>query len=66
MAGKIKVMLDKLIGEKSKGDSIVANAIKVKLILKGIAVDKYKPDSADDPEIIKKIEVLFNEYQIKL
>ena len=58
MAGRIKTMLDKLIGEKSKGDTVVANAIKVKLILKGIPVDKFTADSPDDQEIIKKISLI--------
>ena len=58
MAGRIKTMLDKMIYEKSKGDMVIANAIKVKLILKGIPVDKFTADSPDDQEIIKKISLI--------
>ena len=58
MAGRIKTMLDKMINEKSKGDMVIANAIKVKLILKGIPVDKFTADSPDDQEIIKKISLI--------
>ena len=58
MAGQAKEMLDKIIYEHAKGDKILEHAMHVKLILKGIPVDKLTDSTPDDPAIIAKIKAL--------
>lgn len=56
MAGKIKLMIEVIVTERSKGNEILAKAVKTKLILKGINPAHYSAQSDDDPEILKKLE----------
>ena len=58
MAGQAKKMIDKIINEHAKGDKILEHAMHVKLILKGIPVDKITDSTPDDPVIIAKIKAL--------
>lgn len=64
MSGQIKKMIDKIISEKAKGDNIIENSVKVKLILKGIKAESYDLASPDDPEIIKKLTEIAKDYKI--
>ena len=61
MAGKIKLMIEKILAERSKGNETLARVIKTKLILKGIKPAKYSDQSDDDPEIIKKLEKMLQD-----
>ena len=56
MAGKIKRMIEVIVAERSKGNEMLAKAVKTKLILKGINPAHYSDLSDDDPAIIKKLE----------
>ncbi|MHC1698441.1 MAG: hypothetical protein AB9919_10370 [Geobacteraceae bacterium] len=56
MAGKIKRMIEVIVVERSKGNVMLAKAVKTKLILKGINPAHYSDQSDDDPEIIRKLE----------
>jgi len=56
MAGKIKWMIDVIVAERSRGNEMLAKAVKTKLILKGINPALYSDRSDDDPTIIKKLE----------
>ena len=42
--------------------SIIARSIKTKMILKGIAVDKYTPASPDDPAVVQKVKDIAKEF----
>lgn len=66
MAGQAKSIIDKLISDRSKGDRIIANGIRVKLILKGIDVDSFTADSPDDPAAIEQIKVAAKEFGINV
>ncbi|MFW6007737.1 MAG: hypothetical protein ACOCP8_00620 [archaeon] len=66
MAGKIKNIIDKIIEERSQGNDLVAKATKVKLKLKGINVDLYDNSSADDVEVIAKLEQIAKELNVSL
>lgn len=66
MAGKVKQMIDKLILEKSKGNKVIENCTRTKLILKGISVDKYTASSPDEPEVIEKILKIAQEFGVTL
>jgi hypothetical protein len=56
MAGIIKRMIEVIVAERSKGNEMLAKAVKTKLVLKGINPAHYSDQSDDDPAIIKKLE----------
>ena len=66
MAGKIKKMLDKIVTDKSGGNPTLMTTTKTKLILKGLNPDRYDAQSADDPNIIKKIVMTAQEMGVKI
>lgn len=55
MPGKIKDIIDNIIQERSKGNPVIAEMTKAKLILKGINPSKFDSYSADDPVIMEKL-----------
>lgn len=55
-------MIQNVITQKSKGNQIIARSIKTKMILKGIAVDKYTPSSPDDPIVVQKVKDVAKEF----
>jgi hypothetical protein len=66
MPGRIKVMIEKIIMERSKGNIVLLNTIKTKLLLKGINPDKFGSESPDDPAVIAKLQMLAQELNVKL
>lgn len=56
--GKTKLILDSIITQRSGGNPAIAKAIKTKLMLKGINPDAYSLDTADDPDMVKKLSDL--------
>jgi hypothetical protein len=58
MPGLIKTMIDRIIAERSKGNSTLASTTRTKLILKGIDPDKFGPASPDDQAVISKLRAL--------
>jgi len=61
MAGKIKQMIDSIISQRAKQNSMLAGVIKTKLMLKGIDPSKFTAQSDDDPAIIAKLEAVVKE-----
>lgn len=59
-------MIDRIVSEKSKGNDVIAGSVRTKMILKGIGVDKFTDSSADDPEIIKALGNIAEEFGITL
>lgn len=66
VAGKAKRMIDSIIEQRAKGDHLVAEMTKTKMIMKGINPDKYDENSPDDEAIITKLDNMANELGIKL
>jgi hypothetical protein len=66
MAGQIKVMIDRIISERSKGNSTLAITTRTKLILKGIEPDQYTSASPDDPMIIARLREVADELNVTL
>ncbi len=62
LAGQIYNIIQSVITQKSKGNQIIARSIKTKMILKGIAVDKYTPASPDDPAVVQKVKDIAKEF----
>jgi len=56
MAGKIKVMIDSIIEQRTKNNPKLVATIRTKLILKGVDPGKYTETSEDDPKIISLLE----------
>jgi len=65
MTGTAIMLIDKLLTEKAKGDTIIGNGIRVKLRLKGIPVDKLTAATTDDPVVINKIKAVLLEFGLK-
>ncbi len=66
LAGQIYNIIQSIVTQKSKGNSIIANNIKTKMYLKGIAVDKYTPSSPDDVAIIQKLHAVAQEFGVNV
>lgn len=64
MAGQIHNMIQKIVTEKSKGNPVIANSVKTKIILKGIAIDKYTPTSPDDFAVMTKLREIGKEFGV--
>jgi hypothetical protein len=66
MAGQIKNMLDRIIEERSHGESVIASTTRAKMILKGINPDNFTSASEDDPLIITKVREIANEFGVTI
>ncbi len=66
MPGQIKTMIDKIIAQRSKGNVVLVNTTKTKLLLKGIDPDKFGAASPDDAAIIARLQTLANEFSVTL
>lgn len=64
MAGQVYHMIQKIVTQKSRGNQVIANSVRTKMILKGIAVDKYTPMSADDPLAMQKLREIAKEFGV--
>jgi hypothetical protein len=58
VSGKAHEMIKKLIDQRSKGNAVVANMVKTKLLLKGIKTDAWTSSTADDPAVIARIRAI--------
>lgn len=66
MPGQIKVMIDRIIAERAKGNATLISTTKTKLLLKGIDPDKFGSGSLDDPVIMGKLQTLAHEMNVIL
>ncbi len=57
-------MIQSVIAQKSKGNAVIANTVRTKMYLKGIAIDKYTTVSPDDPAVVQKIREVAKEFGI--
>lgn len=62
LAGQIYNMIQKIVTERSRGNQVIANSVRTKIILKGIAIDKYTPTSPDDFAVMQKLREVAKEY----
>lgn len=65
-AGKIKLIIDSIITQRSGGDPSIARALKTKLVLKGIDPDHYSYDKRDDPGMLAKVINLAYVYGVSI
>lgn len=66
MAGQIKKLINEIIEKKSKGNPVLKNTTRTKLLLKGIDPDKFGATTPDDPQILKKVEAMAKELGVKI
>ena len=64
LAGQIQKMIQTVITQKAKGNMVIANSIRTKMYLKGIAVDKFTAASPDDPAVMQKIREIAKEFGV--
>ncbi len=57
-------MIEQVIAQKAKGNVVIANSVRTKMYLKGIAVDKYTAVSPDDPAVMQKVREIAKEFGI--
>lgn len=65
MPGQIKEMIDLIIQQRAKGNQAIEYAVRTKLILKGIDPKKYGAASADDAEVLGKLQSLARELEAR-
>jgi hypothetical protein len=58
MAGRIKQLIDQIVERRAKGNLVVADTTRAKLIFKGINPDRYSMASPDDPEMEERIRAI--------
>ncbi len=59
-------MIQTIITQKAKGNAVIANSVKTKMYLKGIAVEKYTAASPDDPAIVQKVREVAKEFGVAI
>lgn len=64
MAGQIQRIIQSVITQKAKGNTIIASSIQTKMYLKGIAVDKFTAASPDDPAVMQKVREIAKEFGV--
>ena len=66
MPGMIRIMIDKIVTGRAKGNPTLIATTKTKLLLKGIDPDKFGAASPDDPVVMGKLQALAKELNIIL
>jgi hypothetical protein len=63
---KVKQMVDDLIRIRSNGKEAIAINTRIKLLMKGIDAKNITENTPDDPQMIKKILQVADEFKIQL
>ena len=63
---KTQKLIDELINKRSNGVEFLKISTRMKLLMKGIDVQKINADTPDSPELIKKIYETASELNIIL
>lgn len=66
MAGKVLELIEKLIDARAKGNAAIATTTRTKLLLKGIKIQEWTPNSPDDPDMMKRIRALAAEMNVSI
>lgn len=56
MAGRINALINDIIVERAGDNEGLRYFVRAHLLMKGIDPAKYGPNTADDPEIIRKLD----------
>ncbi len=63
---RAKILIEELIEKKSGGDVFVKSKVRLKLLLKGIMLDKIDNDVGNSTELIDKIYEVAKDFDITL
>lgn len=66
MAGEIKRRLEKLVEEVAKGNPLIRTTTKTKLIIKGLDPDKFSENTEDDPDVLKRVDEIAQEFNVQV
>jgi hypothetical protein len=66
VAGQIKILIDRIVAERSKGSQTIMATTRTKLILKGINANSFNEKSEDNPVIIGKLHGIAKEMGVQL
>ncbi|NTV89764.1 MAG: hypothetical protein HGA22_05300 [Clostridiales bacterium] len=66
MAGIIKMIIDHIILQRSRGNQAIAEMTKAKFILKGLNPDKFDEQSPDDATVIDKLYSIAKQLNVEL
>ena len=55
MPGQVRLVIERIIAARSKGDPAAAHFMRTKLILKGINPDHFTSASPDDPGVLAQL-----------
>jgi hypothetical protein len=64
--GAMKQMIDELIEKKARGNNFQIMNIKMKLMFKGVMVEKITSETPNDNEVINKIQEVARDFQVEL
>jgi hypothetical protein len=64
--GKAKILIDELIEKKAKGNAFQIYNVRMKLMLKGIMVDKITESSNEPFDVVVKIYEVAKDFNIEL
>lgn len=56
MAGKIKLMIEEIVEQRTRRNPELIGVVRTKLMLKGVDPNRYTETSDDDPRIIAILE----------
>ena len=63
MAGKIQRLIDELVEVRTKGRAALTHFVRAHLVLSGIDPDQFDETSADDPEIVARLERMIDDFR---
>jgi hypothetical protein len=66
MAGQIRVMIDQIVKQRSRGNSVLVTTTMTKLVLKGLDPALYDANSPDDPIVIARLREVAAELNVTL
>ena len=66
MVGKIHMMITTLLEKRAGGKPYLVASEKIKLIMKGVDPDQYRPQSDDDPAVISRLHAIAREMSVEL
>ena len=66
MAGQVHAAIQRIIAIRGKGNRMIENGTKTKLLLKGINASKWTPASPDDPLMLDKVRQAAFEFGVSI
>jgi len=66
MAGQIKRLIDEIVEQRAKGNPLLVETTRAKLIFKGLNPARFHGGSPDDPKIIAKVRAIAVDLGVEL